>query len=173
MNGLARHILVSCLIVFFAASVVSAQPKDRKSQNSRFQNLVTSTYKEYAWMTIFAPIQDESTLRPLSQERLSKLKQIFADDLAVAIFNDARRASKTGEVGVLDFDILFDSQDPDARNLLIRTKTPQIVEVCFVDQTERQRCLEFLGTGDKNDTRIRDIRYDQTGRSIRAILKLN
>lgn len=172
MNALARTFFVSSLMASFVVGSAVAQSREQQIKKSPLQRLVTSVYKEYAWTIIFAPEQPVSPSVSLTQERLGKLRRVFADDLAQAIFDDAQCVRKTSEVCLLDFDILFDSQDVDARNLIIRSKTHQLVEACFVDQTEKQRCIEFVGVRSKNGVRISDMRYDQSGRSMRTILRL-
>lgn len=171
MKALVSRMFVAILFVLIALNGANAQPHDQQTKHSSLENLVTYVYKEYAWTIIFAPPKDSSSVLLLHQERLNKLREFFVDDLALAIFNDTQCVNKTREICLLDFDILFDSQDPDARDLLIRSKAPQIVEVCFSDQTGQKKCVELLGTLGKSGVRIRDIRYDY-GRSIRTVLKL-
>lgn len=172
MTSILSRAITVALLMLTLFDIAYAEPIGRLGQSSKLEKLVASTYKEYAWTIVFAPAQASSSAVLLTQERLAKLKQIFADDLALAIVNDAQCVNRTGEVCSLDFDILFDSQDSDARELLIRPKSNYRVEACFVDQTQKQKCIEFVGSADKNGMRVYDILYDQTGRSIRTILKL-
>ncbi|WP_395010228.1 hypothetical protein [Undibacterium sp.] len=172
MSIFFRRIFVSLVISFIQIGVVDASPNNGRENVSSLERLVTSIYKEYAWTILFGVEPRLDAAIPLSQEGIGKLRKVFTDDLAIAISKDAQCANKTREICLLDFDILFDSQDSDARDLSIRSVTEHTVEVCFLDQADLRRCFEFVGVKEKKGERIREIRYDKIGRSLRAILKL-
>lgn len=174
MNLTQRAVLVLITFAFCIVNVASAFFPDPGVNASSLQSLVAASYKEYAWTVVFGVDNTSRSFTSLSQESLVKLKRIFTDELALAVFNDAQCTRKTKEICALDFDILFDSQDPDVRDLTIQSKTAQSVEVCFIEQNASRRCLELVGASanGKSGVRIYDIKYDKAGRTLRTTLKL-
>ncbi|MBC3875423.1 DUF3828 domain-containing protein [Undibacterium flavidum] len=174
MSYIFRFFLMLIALTLPALINASERSSAHDTNVPALKKMVEASYKEYAWIVVFGVDSTSKSLISLNQESLVKLRRIFTDELALAIFNDAQCARKTKEVCALDFDILFDSQDPDARDLTIRSKTKQLVEVCFIEQTTKRRCLEFVGVSGngKKGEQIYDIKYDQTGRTLRKILKL-
>ncbi len=168
----SHQIFASIVVSFFVYGVANSKPIDGGEHDVSLEKLVASVYKEYAWTVLFGAEIRLDTAIPLSQEPKAKLKRIFTDDLAIAISTDARCAKKAREICLLDFDILFASQDPAASDLSIRSITEHAVDVCFVDQSNSRRCLEFVGVKEAKGERIRDIRYGNIARSLRSIFKL-
>lgn len=168
----SRQMYASLVISFFVFGVANSKPVNGGEHDLSLEKLVASVYKEYAWTVLFGVETRLDSAIPLSQEPKAKLKRIFTDDLAIAISTDARCTKKTSEICLLDFDILFDSQDPAASDLSIRSITEHAVEVCFIVQSDSRRCVKFIGVKEAKGERIRDIRYDNTGSSLRDILKL-
>lgn len=120
-----------------------------------------------------APGQNYPETRPIQEEPVDKLKKFFVDDLAAAIAKDFDCSRKTREICQIDFDLLFDSQDPEVHDLSIKSGSQKSANVCFTDQIKEQRCFEFIGNTERTKLRIYDIKYDHFGRSLRSILKLN
>ncbi len=167
-----RQIFASIVMSFVVLGVANSKSINDSEDDASLEKLVASIYKEYAWTVLFGVETKLSSAIPLSQEPTAKLKTIFTDDLATAISMDERCAKKTRGICLLDFDILFASQDPAARDLSIKSIKEHAVEVCFIDQSDSRRCVEFVGVREAKGVRIRDIKYKNFGSSLRAILKL-
>jgi len=151
------------LILFGAAGVVETR--------SDIATLLSGLYQRYAWVAVFS-VNSPAGKVPLARATREELSGIFVSDLALAIWNDAQCAEKRGEICVLDFDVLFDSQDPSARDLAIEpSKQSAEARVCFKDVTDMQRCLTFIGAATDGIIKIADIRYTG-GRSLRQMLRL-
>jgi hypothetical protein len=167
-----RQIFASIVMSFVVLGVANSKPINGGENDASLEKLVASIYKEYAWTVLFGVETRLDSAIPLSQEPQAKLKKIFTDDLAIAISTDERCAKKTRGICLLDFDILFASQDPAARDLSIKSIKEHTVEVCFIEQSDSRRCVEFVGVKEAKGVRIRDIKYKNIGSSLRAILKL-
>jgi len=138
---------------------------------SEITALLSGLYQRYAWVAMFS-VSPPAGKVPLARASKNELFEIFAPDLALAIWNDSQCAEKRGEICVLDFDVLFDSQDPSARDLVIEPgKQAAEAQVCFKDATDARRCLTFNGVTINGKIRIADIRYPG-GQSLRQMLRL-
>jgi hypothetical protein len=98
-----------------AALLLATLPVVRAANGMRadgdaFERLVSTVYQRYAWVAVFGidPIGAE----PLANASQDELRSIFAPELANAIWSDAQCSEEQGEICRLDFDILFDAQDP-------------------------------------------------------------
>lgn len=129
------------------------------------ERLVSTTYARYM------PLKGMDDAAILPHESLMALKKIFTDDLAAAIFEDSQCVHKTGELCALGFDILFASQDPQPRELVVKPKGANSADVCFRDQSPAQRCMQVTGITGPGGARISDIKYDD-GATLRSVLKL-
>lgn len=138
---------------------------------SEITALLSGLYQRYAWVAVFS-VDPPAGKVPLAKASRKELSEVFAPDLALAIWNDSRCAEKRGEICVLDFDVLFDSQDPTARDLVIEPgKQAAEAQVCFKDAADARRCLTFNGVAINGAIRIADIRY-AGGQSLRQMLRL-
>jgi len=144
----------------------------RASENrSEITALLSGLYQRYAWVAMFSVAPPAGKV-PLARASRKELAEVFAPDLALAIWNDSQCAKKRGEICVLDFDVLFDSQDPTARDLVIEPgKQAAEAQVCFKDAADARRCLTFNGVTINGEIRIADIRYSG-GQSLRQMLRL-
>jgi hypothetical protein len=158
-----RTLVVAALIPFGPASA--------SDYRDGITALLSGLYQRYAWVVVFSSGPAAGSV-PLARASRKELSEVFAPDLAWAIWNDAQCAEKRGEICVLDFDVLFDSQDPSARDLVIQTdKRTTEAQVCFKDVADARRCLTFTGVTIHGETRIADIRYPR-GQSLRQLLRL-
>lgn len=133
---------------------------------SEFTGLLSGLYQRYSWVAVFS-VDPPAGKVPLARASIKELSDVFAADLALAIWNDAQCAEKRGEICVLDFDVLFDSQDPIARDLVVELgKQPTEARVCFKDVADARRCLTFSGATINGAFKITDIQY-AGGRSLR------
>jgi len=157
MKLFTRSLMLMALAVY-ASNAAQAQALT-------LERLVATTYARYI------PLPGESETAILPHESLATLKKIFTDDLAAAIYDDSQCVLKTNALCVLDFDILFASQDPQPRELLVKTKDADQIDVCFRDQSPARRCMRVTGAAGPDGARIRDIKYDD-GATLRSLLKL-
>lgn len=137
--------------------------------DTRLATLVSRVYERYAWVAVFS-VKAPAGAVPLAQARYKELQEIFVPDLARAVLNDAQCAAKRREICTLDFDLLFDSQDPSASDLVVQPGSSDTeVRACFNDATGVQRCLIFRGATVGGSVKVADIVYSKD-RSLRQLL---
>ena len=117
------------------------------------------------------------------EENRTVLEQYFTKELAGLILKDAVAAK--GEVGALDFDPLYESQDPQITNFKVgevkwggilkhKGNEPEeglaVVEVTFKDSGEARRIGFRFQQNAQKAWKIADINYSD-GRSIVGILR--
>lgn len=166
LSHFVKHLLLNSLSFGMAALTSAAVAGD-----DTLTSLVSKIYERYAWVAVFSA-DAENTRRPLQQEALSTLREFFATDLADAVEQDWQCVHRTHEICRLDFDILFDSQDPAATDLTIKAKRQGLVEVCFKGFSRETKCLLYIGRQMQGKMRIEDIKYDSE-RSLRTLLGLS
>lgn len=133
--------------------------------------LVSQLYGRYAWIAIFATAPPSGAV-PLAQASKKELVNVFAPDLAQEIWQDAQCAQKRREICILDFDILFGSQDPSASELAIQVGTrADETQACFRNASGSRECLTFLGARVNGASRVADIVYPGQ-RSLRHLMGL-
>jgi len=99
------------------------------------------------------------------------LNDFFVQDLASAIKADSDCANTSGEICAIDFDILFDSQDSEASDLVFNKQSRDRVEVCFKNGSAGKACVIHVGCVENSAHKIFDLIY-QDGRSLRQLLGL-
>lgn len=167
---LSLNKLVSAVLIAGLACVLpaTAQTSDARREFAAF---LSGLYERYAWVVVFA-LEPPGGKVPLAKASKKELFDVFVPDLALAIWNDTQCAKRHSEICVLDFDLLFDSQDPTARDLVISPgKLDAEAHACFVDAAETRRCLTFSRVTINGVIRIADIRYGG-GQSLRHMLHL-
>ena len=112
------HITLILSILFLPASTTIAGEHSKSLIET-----VKLLYKRYSYEHKPADTQ-------LKDERLDVLEDFFVRDLAAAIKADSDCADTTGEICKIDFDILFDSQDSEASNVVI-------LEIMKLDQRQK------------------------------------
>lgn len=165
----ARRFSVSALVwaaVTFLPMRTAAAPH---SDIAGLSKLVSGLYMRYAWVAVFSTTLPANAV-PLAQASRAELQAIFVPDLAKAIWDDAQCAEKRGEICTVDFDILFDSQDPSASGLTIQSETNGSAALaCFEVASEARKCLKFVGADIQGAARVADIIYPNQ-RSLRQLL---
>jgi hypothetical protein len=132
--------------------------------------VVATLYRDYAWQAmatqwdLFGP--------GLADENRTKLETYFTPELAKLLVQDL--ACKVREQGIcnLDFDLLFDSQDPRVGDLTVETTQPGKVRVEFTDPVSNKKTrIEFRIANVTGKWRIADIMYtEHPQQSLRSIL---
>jgi hypothetical protein len=110
---------------------------------------------------------------PVQEASIAVLEKYFRPELARALVHDRQCAEASKEICRIDFDVLFDSQDPDyeASLAIERTSSSRRVQVCLGSPALDRRCISYLGRSSAGRVRITDIVY-ASGSSLRAILGL-
>lgn len=111
---------------------------------------------------------------PVQKASIAVLETYFRPELARALVHDRQCAAASKEICRIDFDVLFDSQDPDyqAPLAIARTSSSRRVQVCFGSTALDRRCISYLGRSSAGRVRIADITY-ASGSSLRAVLGLS
>ncbi len=109
-------------------------------------------------------------MKTVNAEDGKVLSKYFSAELSKAISDDNKCVAKNGEFCKLDYDILFDSQDPVITDLNILGCGSECVKVCF-KEIEKKKCITVNGQSNAGATRITDFVYED-GRSLRKSLGL-
>lgn len=153
-----------CFIAIFPVSSIEAGVELVSSRN-----VVEQLYRDYAWVILF----DSPDMVKLADQPQQELSKYFTPPLADLINKDHECARKTKDICNIDFDPIYDSQDPDgAHQLRIESEGVDMVNVTFLrrwsspDVAELQFKMVRTSTG----WRIDDIYY-KGHESLRAILQ--
>jgi hypothetical protein len=128
------------------------------AQSESESKVVARLYKDYAWQAF----STQSELFGESLPSLSKaaLEKYFAPDLAKLLAEDTACGIRTRELCNLDFDLLFDSQDPRITDLEVARLSPGKVRVQFKDPvTDETTRIEYKLITVRGKWRITDIIY--------------
>ncbi len=131
---------------------------------------VATMYRTFAWEALSNDV--DLFGNGLTSQPASTLSKYFEPGLAKMIADDAACQRRKQAFCKLDFDILFDSQDPRIVDLSIAERSPSTVEVRFKDPlTAKETLITYtvgrLGSG----WRITDVVYVKEGQySLRALL---
>lgn len=165
-TGLLLSLLVMLTVPFDAAMAGDASPS--------CAGVVYKLYKDYAWQAVlhYSDQWKDVTGPQLADQPYDVLNQYFDDTLSSLIVNDATISSDNGEVGVLEFDPIFSSQDPAASDLEIKRVDDDTIGVTFVYPSSSDKVyIEYKTIVNGNGCRIHDIIYHNPARfSLRDIL---
>lgn len=152
-TAISRSVATMCLglSLLRAADAFAAAPESE-------DKVVARLYKDYAWEAFTA--QPKLFGNGLTGENKTTLEKYFAPDLAQLFVADS--ACEIREQGIcnLDFEPLFDSQDPRITDLEVTRLSPGRVQVQFKDPvTDETTRIDFklVRTGGK--WRIDDMIY--------------
>lgn len=153
--------LVATLLFGASALTVRAQSSASKLMSS--DALVSDLYKA-----------DKQKRSPFFQTRSrALLYKYFEKSLADMIWKDA--VTSKGEVGAIDGDPLYDAQDMDIKNFMIRKPRYEdgraLVDVTF-ENFGKKHTITFIVVNGRAGWRIRDIVYSE-GRTLSSELKEN
>lgn len=96
--------------------------------------VVAKLYKDFAWQAVAS--QRDLFGEDLSHQGKSTLGKYFAPDLADLLVKDAACQTRSQGICNLDFDLLFDSQDPRVTDLDVSTTSPGKVAVVYKDPVD-------------------------------------
>jgi len=147
--------LRSILLPFFTISLLinsvqaaPFQPNDRSPEG-----IVLKVYKDFAWEAVMAGPYDG-----LIQQPKNVLEQYFDEKLTTLILKDRACAERKGMCN-LDFDPIWDSQDPSAGDLTVeKTDNQNIISVKFrYPSNDKKIELKYRVTKTTKGWRISDI----------------
>ena len=131
---------------------------------------VTSLYKAFAWQAL----SENNKLfgDALMDQPAATLSQYFEPTLSRLIADDAACQRRTHEICHLDFDILFDSQDPRVTDLTIAVASHNTVEVRYKDPvSDAETLITFTVAKQAAGWRISDVSYAKQGsKTLRKLL---
>jgi hypothetical protein len=134
---------------------------------------VAAMYHDFAWQALSS--DSKAFGRSLASQSARTLSQYFEPRLAKLIADDAACKRRTQKLCKLDFDILFDSQDPRVTDLSIEEGPSNTVEVRFKDPVSYEASLiTFTVIRQASAWRIGEVAYMRDGpRKLRALLSVD
>jgi hypothetical protein len=128
------------------------------AQSESEAKVVARLYQDYAWQAMAT--QPDLFGEGLASASKNRLEHYFAPELAHLLVEDSSCEAKNHEICNLDFDLLFDSQDPRVTDLEVTRLGPGRVRVHFNDPvTDKKTLIEFKLTLANGKWRITDIVY--------------
>ncbi|GAB3461058.1 hypothetical protein GCM10027321_21220 [Massilia terrae] len=145
------------LIAALAMILLGAVPADA-AQRETEAKVVARLYKDYAWQAIAT--QPDLFGEGLAGASKAELERYFSAEMAQLLFADSACQARTGEICNLNFDVLFDSQDPRVVDLDVQRVATGSVLVQFKDPiTDKKTVIEFKLAMQQGKWRIADIVY--------------
>lgn len=132
--------------------------------------VVARLYKDFAWQAMAT--QTGLFGKDLAHQDKSTLNKYFAPALTGLLLEDAACQARQQGICKVDFDLLFDSQDPRVTDLDIAAVGPGRVSVVFKDPVSDEATrLDFEVTKTAGTWRISDIVYKKPGAvSLKKVL---
>lgn len=131
-------------------------------------DLVCKLYKDYAWVGL--GIDSKNSPKIFGKGLLAESKEVLSGyfDARLTTLIQAehhRTTTNPGELGLLEFDMIFASQDPCASDFRIAMKSSNVVLVSFAHPSNQSKFeIEYHISGSGNDCRISDLIYTREGR---------
>lgn len=120
--------------------------------------VVAKLYRAYAWQAIAT--QPDLLGEGLAGESRTRLERYFTPELAQLLVKDSACQRKRREICNLDFDPLFNTQDPRVTDLTVETTGPSTVRTQFIDPVTNEKTrITFRLTMVKRQWRIADVIY--------------
>jgi hypothetical protein len=155
--AVSRIMMIASLALAFgwASAAVAAKPESEAS-------VVARLYKDFAWQAIAS--QSDLFGEDLAHQRKATLERYFSPALAELLVRDAACQVKSQGICNLDFDLLFDSQDPRVTDLDVETVALGKVSVAFKDPVrDEQKRIAFHLSRVAGKWKIVDIIYGKDG----------
>ncbi|HEY9160972.1 MAG TPA: hypothetical protein VIS94_07800 [Desulfomonilia bacterium] len=153
---LTRVAIIVFLITFYFNCVSAGE---RPTRFEKPEETVAWLYRDFGWECFIQGYFEKDIL--INQPRIV-LERYFTPKLANLIFQDRAYGNKTGEIGHIDFVLLFGSQDPDGIYDLRIKRIPKTDSVLVVyDQNGEHDIVEikYYTVQTNKGWRISDIRY--------------
>lgn len=131
---------------------------------------VAALYRNFAWEALSS--SSEVFGKDLASQSAPSLSRFFDARLVHLLTADTACQIRTRSVCKIDFDILFDSQDPRVVDLRIVAASANSVDVTFKDPvTEKETRITYSVARQSNGWRIADVLYAKNPqRSLRNVL---
>ena len=132
--------------------------------------VVAKLYKDFAWQAVAS--QADLFGDDLSHQRKETLEQYFSPALADLLVKDAACQTRSQGICNLDFDLLFDSQDPRVTDLDVTTTSPGRVSVTYKDPVDEKKTqIDFEVARVGRAWKITDVVYTRPDKvSLKQIL---
>lgn len=132
--------------------------------------VIARLYKDFAWQAIAS--QPALFGNDLAHQSKADLEKYFVPALANLLVRDAACQVKTQGICNLDFELLFNSQDPRVTDLAVETLAPGKVAVAFKDPvTDEKTTIRFTLVQSAGKWKIADIIYGNKGEpSLKNVL---
>jgi hypothetical protein len=157
-----------CLIVSAALAIGSSDAVLAAKEDNEAA-VVASLYKDFAWQAIAS---QQLFGEDVSHQSKSTLQKYFAPSLADLLVKDAACQTKSQGICNLDFDLLFDSQDPRVTDLDVSTTAPGKVSVVYKDPVDDKTTrIDFDVARVAGLWKITDVVYNRPERvSLKRVL---
>ncbi|WP_198117628.1 DUF3828 domain-containing protein [Massilia rhizosphaerae] len=132
--------------------------------------VVAKLYKDFAWQAVAS--QADLFGDDLSHQGKATLEKYFAPALADLLVKDAACQTRYQGICNLDFDLLFDSQDPRVTDLDVTTTSPGVVSVVYTDPVDAKKTqIDFEVARVGGLWKITDVIYRRTDKvSLKQVL---
>lgn len=158
MNHVKKIIYFLLLFIF----IINITANDKNSYDEKFK-LLDSLYKNF-------PSNDSLNVQNINGQCKKTLDKYFDITLTNLLLNDTECSARTGMICKLDFDVIYDSQDPDRVSVHI-TPTKKGADVILNYGENGKRNLIYFLSKKHGIFRINDIFYQEENRSLKEILK--
>lgn len=132
--------------------------------------VVAKLYKDFAWQALAS--QHDLFGDDVAHQGKVTLEQYFAPALADLMVKDAACQIRSQGICNLDFDLLFDSQDPRVTDLEVRTTSPGHVAVVYKDPVDGKTMrIDFDVVRVSRTWKIADVIYSRRDKvSLKRVL---
>jgi hypothetical protein len=157
-------LIVSAALSFGWGSAALAAKTDGEAA------VVAKLYKDFAWQAVAS--QADLFGNDLSHQGKATLEKYFAPALADLLVKDATCQARSQGICNLDFDLLFDAQDPRVTDLDVTTTSPGWVSVVYTDPVDEKKTqIDFEVARVGGIWKISDVVYKRPDKvSLKQIL---
>jgi hypothetical protein len=132
--------------------------------------VVAKLYKDFAWQAVAS--QADLFGDDLSHQGKATLEKYFSPALADLLVKDAACQTRSQGICNLDFDLLFNSQDPRVTDLNVTAASPGRVSVVYKDPVDEKKTqIDFEVTRVGGAWKITDVIYKRPDKvSLKQVL---
>ena len=164
-------IAVKCLALIASAALSIGSSGSAVAAKADYEAaVVAKLYKDFAWQAVAS--QADLFGDDLSHQRKETLEKYFSPALADLLVKDAACQTRSQGICNLDFDLLFDSQDPRVTDLDVTTTSPGQVSVVYKDPVDQKKTqIDFVVARVGGIWKITDVVYKRPDKvSLRQVL---
>jgi hypothetical protein len=132
--------------------------------------VVAKLYKDFAWQALAS--QHDLFGDDVAHQHKATLEHYFAPTLADLLVKDAACQMRSQGICNLDFDLLFDSQDPRVTDLEVSATSPGHVAVVYKDPVDGKATrIDFDVARVAGNWKITDVIYNRPDKvSLKRVL---